>query len=57
MRNKKDLNFFDRIMIAITFAEKNEPETALEMLSPTQQGKQKRVSEKKQADQRPVLRV
>jgi hypothetical protein len=56
MADKKRLNRWDRIMMAITFAEAGEAETAREILDNT---KQKRPGSRieKQNDNRPELRV
>ena len=46
------INAWDRIMMAITFAEANEPETAREMIS-----KRPERRSRKEAAKRPALRV
>ena len=46
------LNAWDRIMMAITFAEANEPETAREVIS-----KRAERRSRKESAQRPALRV
>ena len=54
--NTKKLNLWDRIMMAITFAEAGEAETAIELLDKktTEQRPESRV---RKAEQRPELRV
>ena len=50
--NTEKLNAWDRIMMAITFAEANEPETAREVIS-----KRPERRSRKEAAKRPALRV
>jgi hypothetical protein len=50
------INAFDRIMMAISFAEENEPETAREILTAEERKKNEKRAEKR-PDQRPTLRV
>ena len=50
--NTERLNAWDRIMMAITFAEANEPETAREVIS-----KRPERRSRKEATRRPTLRV
>ena len=49
------LSTWDRIMMAITFAEANEPQTARELLSPEQT--EKRPETRKETGKRPELRA
>jgi hypothetical protein len=49
------LSAWDRIMMAITFAEENEPETARDILNPEKV--EKRPETRKETDRRPELRV
>lgn len=51
----KSINLWDRIMMAITFAEAGEDTTAKEMLDMNK--KQKQVRKEKSSEQRPSLRV
>ena len=54
--NTKKLNLWDRIMMAITFAEAGEEETAMELLD--QKTKEKRPETRaRKSVQRPELRV
>lgn len=48
---------FDRLMSAITFAEAGQRETAMDFLNKMQKKKRLVLKEKKQAAQRPILRV
>ncbi len=57
---KKRPNLFDRWMMAVTFAEAGDRETALSLIgqAPRQRGrKQARPKVRPQAEQRPVLRA
>lgn len=52
----KSINLWDRIMMAITFAEAGEDATAKEMLDMNKK-KQSQVRKEKTTEQRPSLRV
>lgn len=54
-KKQKQPNWWDRIMMAITFAEANEADTARDFLNPPRKRKDNRIQEQK--DQRPELRV
>lgn len=55
-QKQNKLNMWDRVMMAITFAEAGEPNTALDMLKRKSAEKQKETRLPKQ-EQRPNLRV
>ncbi|NTV13974.1 MAG: hypothetical protein HGA96_08625 [Desulfobulbaceae bacterium] len=58
MKASSRINSFDRIMMAISFAEANEPETAREILTAEQRQKnENRPGLKKRPDNRPSMRV
>jgi hypothetical protein len=42
-RNQKQLNWWDRVMMAVTFAEADETETARNILDSTQKGQDSRI--------------
>ena len=54
--NAKKLNLWDRIMMAITFAEAGEAKTAIELLDNKTKEKRPETRARK-SEQRPVLRV
>lgn len=51
------INLWDRIMMAISFAEADEAETARELLSPGKNEKRPEKRVRKETDNRPELRV
>lgn len=51
------LSTWDRIMMAITFAEADEPQTAREMLTPEKIEKRPDARSRKETDKRPELRA
>lgn len=52
---QKKLNWWDRIMMAVTFAEAGEPDTARDMLNAPGRRPERRIEELK--DRRPELRL
>lgn len=56
-RLRERINRFDRLMMAITFAEAGERETALKVMNRKQRTKRTGLRVRKRAVQRPVLRV
>jgi len=56
---KKLIDAFEGIMVAVTFAEAGDQETALKIMKekPANRRKQPGLKVRKQVDQRPVLRV
>lgn len=58
MKTDYRINAFDRIMMAISFAEENEPETAREILTPeARKQNEQRPGQEKRPSNRPTLRV
>lgn len=58
MKTTSRISMFDRIMMAISFAEENELETAREIMTADARKKnEKRSHLEKRPDQRPTLRV
>ena len=55
-QNKK-INLWDRIMMAITFAEANDEKTAREIMTPGKEEKRPESRPRKEAENRPELRV
>jgi hypothetical protein len=53
----KKLSAWDRIMMAITFAEADEPQTAREMLNPARVETRPETRAKKEKNRRPELRA
>lgn len=56
MKATSRITMFDRIMMAISFAEENEPDTAREILSADERKKNEKRPEKR-SDNRPTMRV
>lgn len=56
-RLRERINRFDRLMMAITFAEAGERETALKVMNRKPRTKRTGLRVRKRAVQRPVLRV
>ena len=56
---KKLIDSFERIMVAVTFAEAGDQETALKIMKekPTNRRKQAGLNIRKHVDRRPVLRT
>jgi hypothetical protein len=56
---KKMIDTFERLMVAVTFAEAGDQETALKMMreKPTNRRKQSGLKVRKHVDRRPVLRA
>lgn len=58
MKTGSRINMFDRIMMAISFAEENELDTAREILTAEERKKnEKRAGLAKRPDQRPTMRA
>ena len=60
MKRLQQLNVFDRLMAAISFAEINETETAVKIMESEEQqrqGKRTQKAPEKQMDQRPRLHM
>jgi hypothetical protein len=60
MKGTSKINMFDRIMMAISFAEENEPETALEILEGDERKSNKNrpgTTIEKRPSNRPTMRV
>jgi hypothetical protein len=56
---KKWIDTFDRVMVAVTFAEAGDQKTALKIMKekPTKRRKQEGMNIRKHVDRRPVLRA
>lgn len=57
MNKKAKISLWDRIMMAITFAEADEATTAKELLTPGKSEKRPETKARKEKDNRPELRA